>query len=146
MRIEIKPPADIDVDALEDEMLRAVEATLKGAAQIVLNDSRAAIARGPKTGTVYKRRGIRHQASAPGEPPATDTGSLASSGVADAKGLEAFVVYRMVYAKWLEYGTRHIAPRPFLFPAAERNRQRIGDMVRLAIQTAWSQWQSKRRT
>jgi hypothetical protein len=35
--------------------------------------------RGPASGRVYVRGNVTHQASAPGEAPATDTGRLASS-------------------------------------------------------------------
>lgn len=144
MRIEIRPPENFDITAFSEQALRAVEATMKGAAQIVANDAKRRVQRGPKSGRVYTRRGIAHQASAPGEAPATDTGKLVGSIVADAKGLTAYVEARSVYGRWLEYGTRRIKPRPFLVPAVEANRQQIGDLIRAAVATAATQWRTKR--
>lgn len=160
MRIEIRPPADLDLRMLEQQVQRAVEATMKGAAQLVANDAKVRVARGPKTGRVYTTRfltnrttgrifpsepRVPHQASAPGEAPATDTGKLAGSIVAGAKGLTATVEARSVYAIHLEYGTRRMAARPFLVPAFEANRQRAGDLIRAAVQSAMTQFAEKRR-
>ena len=66
-------------------------------------------------------RRVPHQASAPGMPPASDTGRLLTSihhsvtGVLDT--LEARVGTDVNYALYLELGTRYMAPRPFLRPA-----------------------------
>ncbi len=144
MRIEIRPPADFDMTALSEQAMRAVEATMQGAAMLVANDAKRRVQRGPKSGRTYVRRGIAHQASAPGEPPATDTGKLAGSIVAAASGLTAYVEARSEYGRWLEYGTRRILPRPFMVPAAEANRERIGELIRSAVASAMNQWQTKR--
>lgn len=143
MRIEIRPGGGIDHIALSEAVERAVEVSLKGGAMLIANDVKTSIARGPKTGRVYRRRSVAHQASAPGQPPATDTGKLVGSVVSDGVGMAAYVEVRSIYAKWLEYGTRRMAPRPFLIPAVERNRQRIGDLVRGAVATATAQFRTK---
>lgn len=70
-----------------------------------------------------------HQASAPGEPPALDTGTLRSSitGIVDEKGLSirGFVGSNVEYVRDLELGTEKIAPRPFLMPTILENQRRI---------------------
>jgi hypothetical protein len=85
------------------------------------------IAKGKKSGKTLRERGF-HQASAPGEPPAPDLGHLrrsfqASGGDAifglspkDRPGVVRAwrVGTRVRYARWLEYGTRSIKPRPFI--------------------------------
>lgn len=62
----------------------------------------------------------RHTASAPGQPPATDTGRLAASIRedlhVDSRGLVEVIGTDVDYALPLEVGTRDIAPRPFLRP------------------------------
>jgi hypothetical protein len=69
-----------------------------------------------------------HQASAPGQPPAVDTGRLrASVGHKvdrDASGLYANVgsggnpaIPSVKHAEYTEYGTRFMAPRPWLRPS-----------------------------
>lgn len=158
MRIAIEPPADVNLAWLEQEVRRAVEMTLKGAAQLVANDAKRAVARGPKTGRIYTTRfltnrqtgrifptesRVPHQASAPGEAPATDTGKLLSSIVSDAQGLKAWVEARSAYAVHLEHGTRHMAARPFMLPAIEANRARVGDLIRAAVSSAMQQFAAK---
>ncbi|TGU44635.1 hypothetical protein EN788_22220 [Mesorhizobium sp. M2D.F.Ca.ET.145.01.1.1] len=70
---------------------------------------------GPKTGRVYRRNGVVHQASAPGQAPAGDTGDLASKiGTAvDADKMTGTVEFYSAHAKMLEYGTQRMSPRPF---------------------------------
>lgn len=61
------------------------------------------------------------RASAPGEAPAIDTGTLANSIQARKTGLGSAVVeVGAEYGTHLELGTRKMAARPFLKPATER--------------------------
>lgn len=79
----------------------------------------------PGTGRVYGN----HQASAPGQSPAVDTGRLRQSiDIDDSKisSLKIRVGTNVQYAPALEYGSRTIAPRPFLRTAAERWRRSRG--------------------
>jgi hypothetical protein len=92
-------------------------------ALIVDTDIKTRIQRGPKSGKVRRRGSITHQASAPGEAPATDTGTLVSSVVFEqTKRLEATVASRLAYAYYLEFGTQRIRPRPAWVPAVEKAR------------------------
>jgi hypothetical protein len=75
----------------------------------------------PKSGREYPRPGGRtHQASAPGEAPAIDYGNLVNSIQVDFEngGLTGVVFTSRDYAAGLEFGTAHVAPRPFMEPAA----------------------------
>ena len=83
------------------------------------------IQRGPKTGRIYQRGNVTHQASKGGQAPATDTGRLVGSVYFDqARGFlnaaVATVGSKLVYAKYLEYGTRTIKPRPVWRPEAKK--------------------------
>lgn len=51
-----------------------------------------------------------------------DTGFLKSSIQASGGGLEWVVTVGAEYAGFLEWGTRHMAPRPYLIPAVEAVR------------------------
>ena len=78
---------------------------------------------GAKRGIVYQRGGKAHQASAPGEPPAIDTGNLVNSVFSEKSGPgQALVGASAEYAEYLEFGTRKMAARPFLRPALEKAR------------------------
>lgn len=101
-------------------------------------DAQRSIQRGSRSGVVVTIGGKRHQRSAPGEPPKTDTGRLAGSIFAEFSngGLRAVVGTDVVYGEHLELGTKNLAARPWLFPAFERNKDRIKKRVREAIKAA----------
>lgn len=108
----------------------------------VRNEMISLILNTQKTGRVYRRRGVQHQASAPGEPPASDTGRLVNSTTTDydqAK-LMGTVTARTAYAAALEYGTVRMAPRPYARPAAANTKEfiekAVGDEVASALASA----------
>jgi hypothetical protein len=82
---------------------------------------------------------LTHQSSAPGEAPATDTGTLARSIVfKQVSKLTAEVSSELKYAYYLEFGTDggKIKPRPAWLPAIEKMRpefaKRVADAIRKA--------------
>lgn len=101
--------------------------TLRRTTQDLINDN-------DKTGRVYvKRLGgrlVRHQASAPGEPPANFTGRLRNSIGFDVRGgtqLEfgsrPILSVKEDYAKNLELGDGRVAARPYLKPSIIENQK-----------------------
>lgn len=95
------------------------------------------IQRGPKTGRVYDTRfwtddqgrlrvgepRVPHQASAPGQYPASDTGRLASNvrfELPTPSNMTGRVGTNITYGAYLEFGTSRMAARPWLMPSFER--------------------------
>jgi HK97 gp10 family phage protein len=121
-------------DAVADEINKAVYAS----AQQVVLEAKKSILSGGKSGRLYHRRTVTHQASAPGEAPASDTGRLVNSlsatltnpGEATASAGNSNVKY----AAMLEFGTTNIAPRPFFFVAFEKSKAWIGNRIGEALQ------------
>ena len=72
-----------------------------------------------KHGREYRRGRRVHIASAPGEPPAIDTGVLVNSIQTQVEGLSAVVGTNVEYAAVLEWGGARLAPRPYFAPAFE---------------------------
>jgi len=113
------------------------------AAQDVRNECVRTIQTGSRTGKIYTRNGRKHQASAEGEPPKTDTGRLVNSlafrmlgkltAVAGAIAGNSIVAE---YAAALEFGTRKMAARPFLVKAVEKITPRFRDRVQKAVEDA----------
>lgn len=120
----------------------ALEAVVDGtdpaiAAAIVLVENMRAALSQPGGGEVYEfefrmirgrpvpltnrpRRGGPHQASAPGEPPASDSGALRRAVGFQLLGLGQVgigVTNEGAHWKFQEFGTRFIDPRPFIRPA-----------------------------
>lgn len=137
----------IEVDGLQDVnaalrkygkdaeagLAKAVTAT----ALEINTDVKKRIQRGPKTGRIYTRGEIEHQASAPGEAPATDTGTLASSVYFERETkLSATIGSRLAYAYYLEFGTARIAPRPSWVPATEAAKPKLRARVEKALTEA----------
>lgn len=97
--------------------------------------------RGPATGEIYEKFNPRrtHQASAPGEAPATDTGRLASSVVTSRiiqEPLAVEVSTDVEYGPYLEFGTRTIAPRPNWVPSVQEETPKYIRRVEAAIRRA----------
>lgn len=75
-----------------------------------------------------------HQASRPFSPPATDQGGLKRSIEATLTTparliAQVGVLATIKYAMALEHGRPNVAPRPFLFPALERNKHLLQQNV-----------------
>ena len=95
--------------------------------------------RGPASGRVYQKSSPArtHQASAPGEAPATDTGRLASGVDFRRDGpMSATVGSQVAYAAMLEFGTSRIAPRPAWVPAVEAMRPKYIERLEAALARA----------
>lgn len=87
----------------------------------------------PKTGRIYKRNTVEHQASAPGESPASDRGRLVQSITTsfDAATVTGNVNVATEYAQALEFGTPRVAPRPYArVSLAERADEIRADLAR----------------
>ena len=123
---------------LGEQSLKEVRIALNSAALAVERTAKTSVQRGTKSGRIYKRKGIVHRASAPGEPPASDTGYLAAhiTTVLDLDGLGANVESQAEYSRYLEFGTAKMGARPFLFPAFEQNKDRIKANLSAAIKRA----------
>ena len=91
----------------------------------------------PGTGRIYRRKTIIHRASAPGMPPAVDTGRLRASIYGKVKMLGSEVVgaigTNVEYAPHLEFGTARMAPRPFLRRAIEKKKKEILRLLEKAV-------------
>jgi HK97 gp10 family phage protein len=70
-----------------------------------------------------------HTSSKPGDAPNTDTGRLAGSVQVDVKPSAIFVGSTLYYAGYLEFGTRSMSARPWLFPALEGNKKNAPRIV-----------------
>lgn len=66
---------------------------------------------GRHSGQIYYRRRGRHQASAPGEYPASDSGNLLASMRTKTTATEATIGTNMFYSRFLRYGTKKMARR-----------------------------------
>jgi hypothetical protein len=83
----------------------------------------------PGRGRTYERGTISHRASAPGDPPAPDTGRLRQSVQSEVfstpEGALGVVSVNASYAEALELGTEKIAPRPFISRVIADNGERL---------------------
>jgi phage gpG-like protein len=103
------------------EAQEAVGVAVIGTAMELRGDIIKRIHGGPASGAVYAKGSVSHQASAPGEAPASDTGRLAGSITFDKTGpMSATVGSDLVYAAALEFGSGRIDPRPAWVPAIEK--------------------------
>lgn len=92
------------------------------------------------TGRTYEKYEPRrtHTASAPNQPPASDTGFLASNITMDvdvkANGtVVGQIISSAPYSKHLEFGTVNMTERPFMQPALQKNKRKIENLFRKGI-------------
>lgn len=123
-----------------------LDQAIQRTAMEIRNTAVTSIQRGARSGRIYKRRSIVHQASGAGEYPKSDTGNLASHIRVDSRYLEADIGTDVVYGQFLETGVRgngkagdgwRMKPRPWLAPSVETNRQRWLDGINVALEKAF---------
>ena len=94
----------------------------------------------PGTGRTYRRGRVFHRASAPGAPPAPDTGKYRASWTyqmgEDSEGPYVDVGTNDVRGPWFEFGTRRMEARPHARLAADRLRTKITPTVAKAVTAA----------
>lgn len=141
--IEGAQTADALVKVLDEVPAKAERGLRRAVARAALRvegEAKESIQRGVKTGRLYRTYNKKklHRASAPGEAPATDTGTLVSrlSHQISSGGLEAVVGSDVDYGSYLEFGTRGMAARPFLRPALKNNAAEFLQDVDEAIMEA----------
>lgn len=119
----------LDVSALDKLTGRAAENGLRSALGEYERILKTDVLNRPGSGRQYGK----HQASAPGEPPARDLGNLVANTNADPAIREdgPDVVGRVVanssYAEALHRGTERIAARPFMDVPAKENARDLTD-------------------
>lgn len=128
-----------DLARASDEVRAKLSREVTRVALAINADVKKRIQRGPKTGRTYRKSAsVTHTASAPGQAPATDTGTLASSPYYEQSSpMSATVGSRLAYAYFLEFGTRTIAPRPSWIPSIEAARPDFNRRVDAILKEAF---------
>ena len=146
IRLEGSAELQAQLKGLRGDIRKAASKAVIGTALELRGNIVNSIERGPASGRTYQKYNPRrvHTASAPGQPPMTDTGRLAGSIYFDTLGeLTAVVGSKLKYAVHLEYGTSRMnfaggagGPRPFFRPAIEEIRPKyIGRLEKLLRDT-----------
>lgn len=125
------------------KIARGALAGLEIAGEIVASEAVSRVKSPPKTGRIYEKYTPRrtHQASAPGEAPASDLGFLAANiqpqpTKATPKGVFKKVNSGAIYSAALEFGTPAIEPRPFMRPALAEKKPEYEAAIRREIARA----------
>lgn len=120
---------DRKLGALADELEKELDTLLQEAGKKVQTTAKLKIQKGGRTGHVYTRGSVSHQASAPGEAPKADRGTLHTSiffRYASEVGKKiAKVGTNLLYGEWLELGTSKMAARPWLTPSLAGEKEWI---------------------
>ena len=116
---------------VREDLEKNMQEVLLGGGQLIRGEAIRSIQQGAKSGKTYKKYNPTrtHKASAPGEAPASDTGFLVSN--IRVKDQKDFVEVRSEasYSKFLEYGTSKMLARPFMFPASEKSKPKIAEIL-----------------
>ena len=116
-------------------MAREIDVVCENTALDIQARAQMAIMNPPKSGRIYRRGNVAHQASAPGEAPATDTGNLVNSAYTKKLGDSDYETgFTAEYAAALEFGTAKIEPRPYLRPAVEAVKKAFLDAIKRIVE------------
>lgn len=145
-------PGAVQVTFYADQVVRVQSGRMPTVMTVVAteyaNDVKRRMRDSPATGRIYKRGKTTHQASAPGEPPAPDTGDLLRHVMwrvrSDGDQWFAEVGNSLPYALYLEQGAAKgvvgksgriesvqwiLYPRPAWGPSLERMRGRVPSII-----------------
>lgn len=159
MSVELRGVKDLlsNLDKYSEATQKRVADTIVMSAINVRTEAMRAMKSSPASGATYKRRSVTHTASSPGNAPRIDTGRLFNSirwvaskteavvGVFGSMSLRGGIAgqseglsdaNRSDYAAFLEFGTRNMQARPFLFPAFERERRVFVDKLTQMLRAA----------
>lgn len=98
----------IDIQNLDKINKKSIKDSWFDTSELIKKRTKSILDTGERTGTIYRLKGgIKHQASAPGEPPKTRTGALAASFESKVTTWRQLTVGESAeYAKFLEGGTK----------------------------------------
>lgn len=127
LRISISGGDAKRLDNATDQAIEAIGRVIEAFVIKIDREIKISIDRSPKSGRIYGK----HQASAPGQAPATDSGGLIKSisWRSFNRGLSAETGSNIFYAPFLEDGTNRMDPRPWLQPAYDKYADDIVDEV-----------------
>jgi HK97 gp10 family phage protein len=138
LRLEGSAELQAQLKGLRGDIRKAVSRAVVGTAlELQGNVVKSVSKKG--TGITYQKKNPNrtHTASAPDQPPATDTGRLKNSIEFNAlDDLTATVGSKLAYATYLEYGTSRMANRPFFRPAIEKIQPKYQERLEKAINGA----------
>ena len=117
------------------QMAREIDVVCENTALDIQARAQMAIMNPPKSGRIYRRGNVAHQASRRGEAPATDTGNLVNSAYTKKLGDSDYETgFTAEYAAALEFGTAKIEPRPYLRPAVEAVKKAFLDAIKRIVE------------
>ncbi len=119
------------LEKVKEDLEKDMKEILLGGGQLIRGEAVRSIQQGSKSGKTYKRYNPTrtHKASAPGEAPASDIGFLVSNIRVKEQKDVVQVRSEASYSKFLEYGTSKMLARPFLFPAFEKSKPKIAEVI-----------------
>jgi HK97 gp10 family phage protein len=126
------------MDAFGTDAIKVIDDELRIVANNLRNDIIKSMRSSPANGRHYgsyqvynkkagsnirRKRTVPHIASSPGNPPRIMSGNLINRIFVDhGEGYSRLYTENILYAKFLEYGTKKMEPRPFLGPAIDRSK------------------------
>jgi HK97 gp10 family phage protein len=122
-----------NLDSVMKQIDETVKARMNEAVNTVRNHAVETLS-GSRSGKTYRVPGtkVTYTASAPGEPPAVQTGELRQSISTEIEGEGRDIVGMVGTDKkqglMTEFGTRNMAPRPWLRPSFERKEPDVKEI------------------
>lgn len=120
-------------DEVRRKIRREMERRIAAASIVVLNHARTLISISGTGGAPGSKRSYGSNPSAPGEPPHKQFGHLRRSVAREVVGLVGRVGTNLRYGRYLEFGTKKMAARPWLRRALAEKRDAIRRLLTAPI-------------
>lgn len=133
-KFDVEVHGDIEarwLDEVEPYIVTKTRALVRQAGDEVVEGAIGLIKASPRSGRVYQYG----RASAPGEAPANQSGRLVASAFVNLDGdaMHVRAGFGVDYSRYLEGGTRHMAPRPFFGAPADKAADAFYDRMQQMV-------------
>lgn len=127
----------LKMERMKVELINSAAESLGRDLALLDSDAKQSVSQGSRSGRIYKRKTVTHQASAPGEYPKTDRGFLVAGFLFNIRktftDVYGYLENRAAHAAAVEFKPISKGGRPFMRPLFKKWNGKIKDNIVMAM-------------